>query len=493
MSVNAGVSLGTNRIVSTFDIFKPEVRNRLARTRGRQGLSAFHILTSLGYERPVTQESTTTYEENWIHQKIYAGGVPVATNTLPGGGVDSGANQVEYLMTLDNNTGAGTDSFLALNNNLPYPSAATYINPVRVGDQLLFPKADIVATVAEVVNPTTNTAQIRFVLNQYTAAFVPADYPDGTELIIYSNAHSEGSGQPESKQWDVIQETHYLQIIKEKFRYTGTQATNKAWFDTIEIEGDMAGGYMIKGQEDTEYEMMLAMDGALMFGQPVTSWPNSNDQNTNEPRSTTEGLIPYMNRTANLDTYTPGTWSVADYDNMVKTLDAEFAPHDICGLAGIDWTLENDNVMKDYLQNTNIEYARQALVRDKFNDDEGLAVSVGFNLLIKGDYRFMLNRMPHWSHPQLYGAGGYNYDKMAVFFPMAHQKDAKTDRDMPYFGMMYKKLGANNRRLQIWKIDGQGENPANFVIEDDLSNLNFRAHIGAEHCGGNQMIKISAA
>ena len=50
------ITLDASKIITTFDIDKPEVRAKLFRIRGNQGMNFFAILESLGYSRAVTKK-----------------------------------------------------------------------------------------------------------------------------------------------------------------------------------------------------------------------------------------------------------------------------------------------------------------------------------------------------------------------------------------------------------------------------------------------------
>jgi hypothetical protein len=128
------------------------------------------------------------------------------------------------------------------------------------------------------------------------------------------------------------------------------------------------------------------------------------------------------------------------------------------------------------------------LASDVFGNDKGLAASVGFTYLKKAGRTFAFNVMGLWTHPKIYGAPGFNISTMAAFAPLGKQADKKTGQLLPYLGMIYGAKGGYSRKSEIWTLSGAG--PGLKVLQEDLSKLCMRAHIGAEHVAGNQMVLV---
>lgn len=469
----------TSNIISTFDILKPEVRNRLFRSRGDQGMGAFRILESLGYMRAIAQDSAISYEENWIHPTFHSAGVVSA--------VAPGAQTALVTQNILLGSVSPNDDFLGF----PTPGSTQnpyYYCPVKLFDIIMYPN-NTTAQVTAISGLGTNAVTITVTAQDGTTG-LPA-LTAGEELIIYSNAFPEGSDQPEGMINKPLKSTSYVQIIKAGFKWTGTQATDQTWFDTYKSSGDIPA-YFLKGQMDTDYELTLLIDGALLFGN--ITYPNivvpNNDFSSSayEPVKTTEGMVPYMRANGNVKQYTPGTFTVQTFNDIVKILDKQFAPNYIGGFLGINLDVEIEDTLKQYFQNTNISYLTDNMVADLFNGDKALAMSVGFNVLGKADRTFCFNRMQVFNHPRLYGANGYNTPSLGMFIPLAKKRDLKSDYDVPYFGVIYKELGNYSRKAEVWTL--QGAAPGMKVLSKDINQLCMRSHIGAEHVGGNQTVLL---
>lgn len=477
----SAIGISTTNIISTFDIYKPEVRNRLFRSKGDQGMSAFRLLESLGYTRSIAQDSAISYEEDWIHPTFHADANVAA---VPATG--SATAPATQNIIVSNNT--GNNDYLTFTPPQDGTTPATYSYcPVQLWDIIMY-RDGTTGQVTAISGLGTTAVTITVTAQNPNGGFPAVTAND--ELIIYTNAYPEGSEHPEGIQNKPKKSTSYVQIIKTGYKWTGTQATNQSWFDTYKTAGDIPA-YYLKGQMDTDYEHELKIDGALLFGNLTTTNIVDNtsfNASAYEPVKTTEGIIPYMRANGNVKQYTPGTFAIQTLNDIAKLLDKEFTPKYVCGMLGINLDIEIEDTLKAYFQQTNINYVTQNMVKDVFGGNEGLAMSVGFNVLTKGNYTFCFTRMPIFSHTRLYGANGFKTPSLGAFFPMATKRDLKSNYDVPYFGMIYKALGNYSRKAEVWTLQGAAPGPK--VFSKDINHLCLRSHVGAEHVGGNQMVLL---
>lgn len=447
-------------LISTFDLDKPERLNTLFRARGDQGMGWFRLIESLGFKMPTSQDTYKHDEEDWIHETF---------NTKNNVSDPGAGNSV--LITLDSSNLDGGNRF--------YP---------RQWDTVQFPN-EVTGAIID-IDVTTPTAPILEVKPNEITDNIGA-LTAGQEFIIISDAFSEGSEQPAGAVTSTFRYENDTQIIKEALTATGTEMTQGKWVTELSVDqkgkpGAKIPAYYLKGQMDTDYRMNLKIDGALLFQKRTTN--SIIDPDTNRPLKTTEGLIPYIRRTGNTVGYTPGLFSVQRFNQIVKRLDKEFAPNYICSLLGIDLNLEIEDVLVDYFKNTNIDYTTERMATDLFYGNKGLAMSVNFQSLVKGDRVFAFKKMGVFSHQKLYGATGYTTAGLGVMLPMYKKKDKLTSKDLPTMGVRYKQLGNYNRMMEVWNVSGAGPFPK--VIGKDVHNHFLRCHIGAHFMAGNQMILL---
>lgn len=447
-------------LISTFDLNKPERLNTLFRARGEQGMGYFRLIESLGFKMPTTQETYAHDEEDWIHETFNTKDIVA----------DPGAGNVA-LITLDPTNLDGNNRF--------YP---------RLWDTVQFPN-EVTAAIID-IDVTVPTAPVLTVKPNELTDNIGA-LTAGQEFTIISAGFSEGSEQPKGAVTGTFRYDNDMQIIKESLEATGTEMTQGTWIKKMSVDqlgkpGSKIPAYYLKGQIDTDYRMNLKIDGALLFQKRTTN--TIIDPDTNRPLKTTEGLVPYIRRVGNTIGYTPGLFSVQRFNQIVKRLDKEFAPNYICSLLGIDIDIEVEDTLVDYFKNTNIDYATKRMTKDIFYKNEGLAMSVGFESLVKGSRVFGFKKMGVFSHPKLYGAPGYTASGLGIMIPMYRKKDKLSGKDLPTMGVRYKQLGNYNRMMEVWNVSGAG--PMHKVIGKDVHNHFLRCHVGAHFMAGNQMILL---
>lgn len=460
MNPDAIAQIYASDIVSGFDIHKPEKLNVLFARYGDQGASYFQLLRSMGFEKEVSLDTYSHYEENRIHEICIVDAI-VAQPAV--------GDPITFVLDSDS---------LDANNNFY----------VRMWDVILFPN-EVTGSVTDIDVSTPTAPEITCDLNDDTEQF-PA-LAAGDELIIITNAFSEGSGQPDSAIRGTWEYENDAQIIKETIGFTGTEMVNQTWFDVTSM-GYKIPAYYFLGQVDIDYRMALRIDGALLFGKRTVNTALV-DSDTGRVIKTTEGMVPYIRRVGNEQSYTSGTFDVAEFDEMDYTLDREGAGNYILGLLGITLHQDIENALVTYFADTNINYTRQTVNEVLFNRNESLGASVNFKYLTKSERTFLFKRMGVLNNPKLYGASGYENigPKLGMFLPINKRKDPVSGNMVESIGTRFRGLGRYNRRMEVWQVGGAGEGLK--VTEFDTRNTYQRCHIGAHFRGGNQMVLMEPA
>lgn len=453
MGPEAIAQIYASDIVSGFDIHKPENLNVLFSRFGDQGASYFQLLRSMGFEEKVSLDEYGHWEENRIHEVMHV--LDAVAQPAVGDPIT---------FTLD-------PQDLDANNNF-YP---------RLYDQVLFHN-EVPGAIMDIDTTVPNAPTITVEPNEITDQLPALDA--GDELIIFTDAWSEGSGQPDPALRGVWRYDNVAQIIKETIGYTGTEMVNQTWFN-MTSKGQQIPAYYFLGQVDIDYRMALKIDGALLWNKLTTN-TGIVDPDTGRPIKTTEGLIPYTRRVGNEQTYTAGAFDVDEFDEMDNTLDREHAGNYILGLLGISLHQDIENSLVTYFANTNIQFARQTTNDVLFNKNEALGASVNFTYLTKSERTFVMKRMGVFNNPKLYGAAGYNMPQMGLWMPINKRKDPVSGNMVPSIGTRYRALGKYSRRMEVWQVGGAGDGLK--VTEFDERKTYMRAHVGAHFRGGNQFI-----
>lgn len=446
MTPNAVVQTYTDAYISTFDWHKPEINKILMRKYGDQGLGFFNTLSALGYDTPVSQTEYSHYEEDWIHTEI---------------GVHTGVV----------NPGAGNPITFRLRAQDLDASDRRY---VEVGDDVMLLKNQVTGTVSLVTVVGAGNVTVTVQPHQSTDNF--GALLQGDIWAIYSNNYAEGTGQPNGKVSKVNKYTFNTKIVKETHEYTGSEATNVTWLETMS-DGKVIRNIVGKGQLDADYRMSLRIDGALLFDKPTTTTALTNAGNR-----TTYGLVPWVRSGGNVDTYATGFYSIADFDYQTNILDQSFAPTEMIAFLGLPFQQEWENLFVN-------SFTEGAIVYANFQEPKkAVDLNIGFKSFTKTERTWHIKRMGIFNHPKIYGATGSKIPNMGVLVPMDTRKDAQTGGTIPSIGRRYKALGDYNRKMKVWPTGGAKAN----TNQIDKDELNMRSEFGSEYTASNRFFLIEA-
>lgn len=473
-NVPSAVAGGYNtQVVSILDA-DPTVMNKLFRRHGDQGSGMFGMMKALGYTKGVSQETYSHFEEDWIHETIHH----LAASAT--GGTTAGTACTIKLDTVDFDA---NDGFY-----------------VRKNQMLLLPN-DVICTVTDV---TVNGAQ------DVDVTFAPNDVSDnidsavvfatgGEEIMIFSNAWAEGSGQPGGIVSKTIKDSNCLQIIKETHDITGTEMNSKKYWTSFSDGRGLKGSHAL-GSEHAQYRFLMAINMALLWGKktdnPLINGAGTGTNPDGLAFNTTEGCIPYIRRCGNTLDHSAGSWTVAKFDQMERILDREMEGGDLLMMMGLNLLQENSNVLKDYFSESNTDLISKMANDRLFGGNKGLTGSIDFSGFRKSNRNYYFQKMQVFSHPKLGGADQYTWADRAIAMPIGLRtvKDPTTGSSakLPTFGCRYSKYD-HGRMVQTWTTGAAGADTSQYTNQIDKKVLNYRAHVGFEGVAGNSMIVVEPA
>lgn len=446
-----------NNIVTTFDLNITKWLPKLYRRYGNQGADIIDLLMSLGFERTDAVTAIRHFEENWIHQAFQ---VKVGT---------AGANGAAKNITLAANSLDAQNRF--------YP---------RVNDVVTFSNETTALILS--IDVTTPTAPVLSVAPFDVSKPIPATL-EGEVIIITGNAWSEGSTQPSGRFSGAWQYVNYTQIVKESIGASGTQMTNETWVKFM--DGKNIDGWFNKGLLDIDHRQKINMQGMFLTQEKNTNPLVVDSLNNNGSIQTTEGLFPYMKRVAIPYPYTPGTLNVQDFNALERLMSRQYSPRTVCAMMGQDVDLELEDVMKEYHAFTNIEFATKVANEKLFGNEpekQALASIIAFQYFTKGQRTYALKRFEAMNDPQTYGADGYNYPGKAIFFPLERRIDPKSKNSIPAIGVVFKAMGENSRKAEVWNYGAAGGGPK--MGAQDRRDWYMRSEVSTEFFGGNQFVDM---
>lgn len=470
---NAISSVITNNVVTSFSIHEPEKFNKLFRQYGKQHLSYFAFLKTLGFITPVSRTSYSHFLEDWIHASFKSSGIPT------GGGAGS-----PVYVTLS----AANGDVDTANGNAIYP---------QVGDQVM--NAAGVTGIVYSIDVTTPTAPILKIEPDLSTANFLTGVVSGSTIIIYASRYGEGTVAPDGRVSKATEETFNTKILKEAVEVTGTELSQQIYVDGMS-DGSSSGQtwYALKGQYDAQYRIQLKIGGSLLFDQAITNanaHANSTDNNTT-------GLDTWITAGGNTSTYTAGAFSLSDFDYMSRVLDKYDAPMDFAFFQGINLYQDVENSLSNLFTQNPIIYVNgvgktynQAIYGQNPAENDGMGVDIGFRCLKKTNRLYHMVRLGELSNPQTFNATGFNKTTLGYVCPL-DTKEVKTPdggtKAIPRIGMRYlvspdKK---QNRMMQTVMTGAQAPVPTN---DTDKLKVSFLTEFGSQYFGAQSFFKWQAA
>ena len=370
-------------------------------------------------------------------------------------------------------------------NQAPYPSNATATNkgiPVRVGDTLMIPPdsdSKYSTLIYAYVNGTNANAGTFTALPFDETVTLPAISSD-KEIVIYGNAFGEGSKDTESMSSTVAHYKNNTQILRETFKLTGTSASEKLWFMV-----DNKWYWTYRGERDCWTRYSNYKELTLLAGRQITN-PAISDGNVTAMGNgygalkSTDGLINQVVTSGNQVNYASGTgMTIADFEALAKTLDRQKGSKTNMVLAGMDLSLQIDDMIRGDFQNG-------GLVFGDYKFSEAQKVNLAFDTLKVGNYTFAKKVFPVFNDEQLLGSQGFNFSLEGLVMPM----DTRIDDDgarVPSCRVRYlAQDGVESRETKKAVLD-------NFKLQDgeDSKGVRYLSEVGLECFALNRYAYIS--
>lgn len=423
------VRRGDYNYVTTMDLHKPEYDSELTEAFGDQMLTG--MLQMIGAEKGVSALEYNHFEEERIYPKIKA--------TSAGAGAGAQAT-----FTID---AAATLSIPE--NASPYGgTVSSTITVPRVGELILIkPASGVVSAdsyIRAIVDSVTPATPAFTATPLDSADSVPA-IAAASEIVIYGNAHGEGSGQPPARQTRVKKVTNNLQIFKSTYEVTSTERDMLSWIDYKGKDGKMGKVFYLKGEADEYKNFMSQKELTLLLGEKLSNNTVS-DAYANNPLALTQGLIPTILSEGNISAYSASTgWDKQDAEALVKVLDKQKGSKQNLIAPGIDLSIAIDNTLADYKTGGSIVYGNYT-----FNEDA--KVNFQFDKFAISDYVFSKKKFDTFNDLQSLGADGYGFSSEAMVIPMGMTMDAGSGEKTNHLRLRYlvnPETGERNQRSEI--------------------------------------------
>lgn len=447
---NASAFPMSNQMISFFTEAKPQQANYIY--YNHRYILPMNVYKSMNLIREIAGETAYHFEAGWIHPNFHAG------QTVTAGG--AGQTLTFQVSSVD-----------VLNNTI-YS---------RATDTLLF-KDGQSGSVTVKAHPSTGVFNLT--VTPYDSSFV-LTVTAGDPIWIIGNSQLEGTGSPEARDTGREQLQFPLQIVKEKFKATGSALTTQLWFEKDQF-GNMRDTYM-SGYLDEEFRFIEQLSNISTFG-PV----NSNASNTDVNMYSIDYIVDTMGN----DVPYIGTYGINEFKEMIRYANKKATGSKFWFMVAPELSLSMTTGLSDvFTQNPNMfgtvgESEYGALFTAGYEKEAAeLGVKIEFTKVRYAGNSFHLCPVGQWGTEVAGGADGFVQTGNGYLIPLTKAKDAEgTVRDR--FQMTYKRKDRWNRAMQVWETGAQATTPTDDI--DEL-NINMLGHWGTEFFGAQHFQRAKAA
>ena len=406
------------------EVNAPDIRAKLIKTYGDQGITGFLKLTG-AVNSAGTADEVTWWEEARLHQTV----------------------------TLTVGATPGTSSITASQDRAI----------LRKHDVILW-NNDTRAVVTAV--DSSNVATIVFMKALTTAP----SQNSKMEVAVIGSTFGQGQDQNDKfTESNVIKRTNPYIITKEIYKVTGSQATNIGYVDL----GNGDYRWYIKGEMDTRQRFMDKREMMLLLGTKPDAAAVSAGITDASFGGGTEGYFDAIENRGIVTSDVIGqNDGFVDLDELIKELDKNGAPAEYAFYCNTDQSLTIDDMLgQGYAGSSSA--AGLAGSFGAFNNNQDMAINLGFKSFTRGGYTFHKHDWRLLNDPNLLGANASANSFAGVMVPLASVADAKTGNRAPSLEMNYKAANGYSREMEHW-VTGGGV--LGFTTDTkDVAQFNYRS------------------
>jgi hypothetical protein len=453
------------------EVNAPDVRAKLSKSFGNQGISGFLKMTG-AVKSNGTADNVQFFEEARLHQTQTA----TIASAVDSGGVSQASTLTDIAGGLIFDTTLNTTE-----GSFDETSSAQLV--CRVGDILLINGVDRLLVTA--VTTTGFTTKPLLGANAADGAAAPSvALVDETAytMPIIGNMFAQGSDQPDRfLESNVVKRTNPYAIVKESFEVSGSQATNIGYID-------VGGGdyrYYIKSEMDTRQRFMDKREMVMLLGQKVTNIDTSNGITDIDG---TEGYFSALEDRGMVTSDLLGSSGLTDLDELIKEMDKNGCPAEYAVYSATRQDLLLDDMVAGAGAGGNVT-AGVAASYGAFNNDRDMALNLGFKSFSRGGYTFHKNSFKLLNDPTLLGNDDvHNRLAAGVMIPLANVVDPRSGERAPALEMNFKSAGGYDREMEHWVTGGGVLGFTNDT--QDIAKFHYRSECCLVTRSANQHVLI---
>ena len=443
------------------EVNAPDVRAKLSKSFGNQGISGFLKMTG-AIKNNGTADNVQYWEEARLHQ--------FQTATVDGG-LSAGVTTNLVFDTITEVT-ADLDTGDA---DLLDDDATQMV--VRYGDIVLIDGQDR-GWVSE--TPASGGTTGHFTVQPLTTWTLDQGEGVTKSFPIIGNMFTQGSEQPTNfLESNVVKRTNPYAIVKETYEVSGSQATNLGYID-------VGGGdyrWYVKGEMDTRQRFLDKREMTMLLGQQVT--------NTTAGVASidgTEGYFSALEDRGMVSGSLLGTAGMSDLDALIKEMDKNGCPAEYAVYSATAQDLMLDDMIAGAGAGSSVT-SGVAASYGAFNNDRDMALNLGFKSFSRGGYTFHKNSFKLLNDPTLLGVDDvHNRLAAGVMIPLANVVDPRSGERAPALEMNYKSANGYSREMEHWVTGGGVLGFTNTT--EDTAKFNYRSECCLVTRNANQHVLI---
>lgn len=433
--------------------------------------------------RGVAAPTTGHYEKDWDRSLV-----DIATITTPSGG-------------------AGQAMVVTLSAGSMFNTSVTVGGAARQGS---YPQPNEIIQLptdeqAYIVSKDVSVTPHRLTLKPVNAAInLNAHVTAGEAYFITSNAWGEATKLPQGVMSRLYEYSNTFQIVKDAWGASGSAMTVDIYPQLFQLED---GNIWAQLKMDTVDRFERKRSGALLWGQQINNWVETDTALGYDVAVTgTEGLIPFALANGHIDTYTPGSFTVAEFYQIARIFHQEgLGTPNVMALLGYDLYAEVEQALATLFAQTLqpqmissfINGSGAGVLDDGWQpaNDSDFVAWLSFKGVHVMGVNFLFKVINEFSEAIGAGADAYDYPQWGIYMPLGTTKDMGTGEVRNRFGYEWRQLGRYSREAVVGVVAGVGVAGAGGYLPMDMvsSEYDFAkggmvSEIAFHAAGGNGIV-----
>ena len=430
--------------------YLPELMEKEAEIFGNRSISGF--LSQVGAEESMASDQVVWSEQGRLHMSYE--GCSVSGNVI----------------TIGTSTGT---------------ASATNTHGIRVGQTVVVSDGEASPTVFKGYVSAKNAGLTTVTVLPYKVAGIANvsgfnSSSTAIKLFVYGSEFKKGdNGMTDAVNPEFKSYTNKPVIIKDKYEVSGSDTASIGWIEVSGEEGQNGYLWYLKAEGDTkarftDYLEMACVEGELAkaAGGVDTQLGTAGSDDT----AGTEGLFAAINDRGHVTSGIAGTSAADDlgsFDEILKKFDAQGAIEENMLYVNRSVSLAIDDMLA--AQNS---YGSGGTSWGVFNNDEDMALNLGFSGFRRGSYDFYKTDWKYLNDATLRGMTNIS-DVRGVGIPAGvstvYDQSLGKNLKRPFLHVRYRASQTDDRKLKSWITGSVGGN-----VTSDLDAM--EVHYLSERC-----------